>query len=84
MEENDKYEGDERRNPSFSNTQLGILIESVNTIKRDLTELKNDFKKLDVSFVTKPEFAPVKNIVYGLMSVLGVSILVAIVKLVVK
>jgi phage/plasmid primase-like uncharacterized protein len=49
-------------------------------IKRDVVEIK---EKLEKNYVTKDEFAPIKSIVYGMVSVILLTVLGAIVALVI-
>lgn len=62
--------------------QIGVLTEAVNNTKVAVDELKDDFKKLGETYVTKVEFTPVKNIVYGIMAAVGLGVLTAVLKLV--
>ncbi len=66
-----------------SNIQLGILINSVESLKSDIKELKEKFDKLGDKYVTKIEFTPVRNVVYGMVGLFLVGILTAILKLVI-
>jgi hypothetical protein len=58
-----------------------ILVVEMRYIRRDLDEIKI---KLDGSYVTKEEFQPVKNIVYGLVALILVAVVGALVALVVN
>jgi hypothetical protein len=72
-------------------TKADLLeLEMKNLIKQNgddhkviLEQIKSINKKLDESFVTKDEFDPVRNVVYGLVGMLLVAVLGAIVKLVI-
>ena len=50
-------------------------------IQRDVAKIN---EKLDHEYVTKEEFMPVKNIVYGMVGVILLTVLGAIVALVIK
>ena len=50
-------------------------------IRRDLDDIKN---KLDDHYVTSEEFAPIKNIVYGLVGLILSSVVVGILALVLR
>ncbi len=67
-----------------SNIQLGILLQSVDGLKEDIKDLKGEFSKLEKKFVTKVEFAPVKNIVYGMVGLFLVGIITAVLKLIIS
>lgn len=64
-----------------SNIQLGILIQSVDSLKEDIKELKDKFDKLGDKYVTKIEFTPVRNVVFGMVGLFLVGILTTILKL---
>lgn len=64
--------------------KLAVIIESINNIKGDVSELKDDFKKLREVYVSKVEFAPVKTITFGLVGILLLGVITAILKVVVK
>jgi hypothetical protein len=49
-------------------------------IRRDLDDIKS---KMDDSYVTKDEFAPVKNLVYGLVTLILTAVVGALIALVV-
>lgn len=50
-------------------------------IQKDITEIK---EKLERDYVTRQEFNPVKNVVYGMVSTMLLAVLGAIVALVIK
>ena len=52
-------------------------------IQRDIGEIKLNIKELSERYVTKDEFEPVKKIVYGLISVLGLATIAALLRLVI-
>jgi len=53
-------------------------------IRRDLDEIKANFNLLSKRYVTKDEFAPVKNIVYGLVALILTAVVGALITLVVR
>lgn len=65
---------------SENHNETALIIE-MRYIRRDLDEIK---LKLDGSYVTKEEFAPIKKIVYGLVSIILVGVVGALVGLVLK
>jgi hypothetical protein len=54
------------------------------TLERIESDIKEIQAKLDSHYVTQSEFAPVKNIVYGLVGSILLAVLASIVALVVK
>lgn len=52
---------------------------NIDFIKADISDIKN---KLDNKYVTMEAFAPVRNIVYGLMATLGLATLASIFRLI--
>lgn len=65
--------------PTGGVENLGIIATDINYIKRDLGEIKG---KLERDYVTTESFTPVRNIVYGLVGILGIATVGAILKLV--
>lgn len=58
---------------------VAVIAVDIGYIKRDVGEIK---EKLDRDYVSKDEFSPVRNIVYGLVGILGIATLGAILRLV--
>ena len=52
-------------------------------IKRDISDIKSTLKELSFEYVTKDEFAPVKNLVFGLVSLILVAVFSALVGMVI-
>lgn len=61
-------------------TQIAVMVESVGTIKRDVSEIK---EKLESHYVTKEEFDPIKKVVYGMVSLILVAVIGALLALVI-
>lgn len=59
------------------NVQLALVSRDIEQVKKDLAEVQG-------TMVTKAEFTPVKNIVYGVVGLLLTAILSQIVSLVMK
>ncbi|UIS74651.1 putative Rz protein [Morganella phage Mecenats66] len=59
------------------NVQLALVSRDIEQVKKDLAEVQG-------AMVTKAEFTPVKNIVYGVVGLLLTAILSQIVSLVMK
>lgn len=53
---------------------------SIKYIQRDINDIKN---KLDDTYVTKDEFNPVRNIVYGMVGLILIAVMAALIALVV-
>jgi len=63
-----------------SETQIAVMVESIGTIKRDVSEIK---EKLESHYVTKEEFDPIKKVVYGMVSLILVAVIGALLALVI-
>lgn len=55
---------------------IGIKIQN---IEKTVTEMN---EKLDAHYVTKDQFEPVRNLVYGLVGIILTAVIVAVIKLV--
>ena len=53
-------------------------------IRRDLDEIKHNFTLFSNRYVTKDEFAPVKNLVYGLVTLILTAVVGALITLVIR
>ena len=53
-------------------------------IRRDLDEIKTNFVKFSDTFVSKAEFAPVKNLVYGMVTLVLTGVVGALITLVLR
>lgn len=62
-------------------TGVSVISTDISYIKRDIGEIKD---KLERNYVSKDEFTPVRNIVYGLVGILGIATVSAILKLILK
>lgn len=62
-------------------TDFKVMSNDLKYIREDITEIK---KKLDNNYVTIDQFAPVRNVVYGLVGILGVATIGAILNLILK
>lgn len=58
---------------------LELISQDIGYIKRDVQEIK---QKLEANYVTKDEFAPIKNIVYGMVVLVLTSFMGALTYLV--
>lgn len=62
-------------------TSVAVILTKVQYIESEVGKI-ND--KLEKEYVTKDQFEPVKNIVYGLVSLILVAVVGALVALVIK
>lgn len=60
-----------------------LLGNDIAHIKEDISEIKASFKEIKALYLTKDEFSPVRNIVYGMVALILVAVVGAIVALVV-
>ena len=71
-----------------TDTKLAVMSEKMKNIENDISEIKlgiNELiKKMDEKFVTKNEFTPIKQIVYGFVGLIVVAVIGALISLVVK
>ena len=69
-------------------TRLAVMSEKVGNIEGDVKEVKGDVKdmitRIENHYVTKAEFAPVKTVVYGLVSLIVVAVIGAVISLVIQ
>ncbi len=63
------------------NTKLAVISTDIGYIKNEVVGIKS---QMIGSFVTKDEFAPVKNLVYGMTALMLSALVLAIIALVVK
>ena len=61
-------------------TRIEVAIEQIRQLRTDVTEIK---QKLDSNYVTKEEFSPVRQIVYGIVSLILLGVVGAVLALVV-
>lgn len=64
-------------------TNNDLIIYKLDEMKRDISDLKKEMKERNDGLVTKSEFAPVRNIVYGMVSLILIGVLSALIALVV-
>lgn len=66
--------------PPSNNTKMALIAQDVKFIRGEITDIK---KKLETNFVTKDEFDPIRNVVYGLVGLVLTSVFVAVIGLVI-
>lgn len=64
---------------SKATENVSILVNDISYIKRDISEIKT---KLEKQFVTVDQFTPVRNIAYGLVTIILFAVVGALVGLV--
>lgn len=62
-------------------SDVNHIVENMGKIQEDIREIKREFKR---DFVTRDEFNPIKSLVYGVVSMVLVSVGGAIIALVVN
>lgn len=60
---------------------LDVVLTKLDYVQRDVSEIK---QKLEKDYVTQDEFEPIKKIVYGMVSVILMTVLAALIALVVR
>lgn len=55
-------------------TQIAVMGSQVSTIKDDVKEIKNFIAALGKNYVKREEFEPVRNVVFGLVALILVSV----------
>lgn len=65
-------------------TRLARIDERTEFMARAIKEIKDELKDIDKKYVTKDQFLPVRNLVYGLASLLLTSIVGAIIALIIE
>lgn len=68
----------------MTETSLDVVLTEINYIKKDIGEIKDSVADLKDSFITRAEFEPIKNVVYGMVGLVLISFLGAIIALVIK
>lgn len=73
---------------SDSAKEIGSLTTNLAVVLNQIVDMKDDIRdiklKLDKEYVTQDQFNPVKQIVYGMVSIVLVGVIGAIVTLVIK
>ena len=63
-------------------TTLAVMGADIAYIKQDLSEIKGCITGLSGKYITKPEFEPVKKLVYGLAALILIAVIGAITRVV--
>lgn len=67
----------------MNESDLAVMANNIEHIKDSILEIKGAIKFVKGEYVTKTEFRPVKNIVYGLVGAILISVIGAILVLVI-
>lgn len=62
-------------------TKMEVALEQLVRVREDLKELNN---KIDNNYITRIEFEPVRNIVYGLVSLLLTGVIGSLLMMVIR
>lgn len=68
------------RTPSEA-TQMALIASDVSYIKAEVTDIKRTIR---IDYVTHDQFAPIRNLVYGLVSLILTAVIGAIMALVIR
>jgi hypothetical protein len=63
------------------NRDTAVILNDLGYIKRDVKEIKDTLKK---DYVTRAEFDPIKNVVYGVVGLLLTAVVGSLVALILK
>ena len=64
-------------------TKIAVVLTEIKFVKKEVKEMKQMINDLSNKFVTKNEFDPVKNIVYGAVALILTTVTLAVIGLVV-
>jgi hypothetical protein len=70
--------------PESNNTKQALMAKDISQIRGDLAEIKEDIKQLKGEFVTRNEFMPIKQIVYGAVALILVAVIGGLLTLVLR
>jgi thiosulfate reductase cytochrome b subunit len=70
--------------PESNNTKQALMAKDISQIRGDLAEIKEDIKQLKGEFVTRNEFMPIKQIVYGAVALILVAVIGGLLNLVLR
>jgi hypothetical protein len=66
---------------TLSSEECRLLTQEIGHIRTSVDDIK---VKLDINYVSKAEFWPVAKIAYGIVGVMGLTLLAAMIKMVMK
>ena len=71
-----------KRHPvSKGDDNTAVILNDLSYIKRDVKEIKDTLKK---DYVTRSEFEPIKNVVYGVVGLMLTGVVGALITLILK
>jgi hypothetical protein len=59
-----------------------LILYKLEELKKDVVEMRKEMKESARNFITRAEFIPVRNIVYGMVSIILTGVLLALVALI--
>ena len=59
--------------------QLATLTANTTTMSKDINDIKVDIKELKGQYVTMDQFTPIRNLVYGFVTLILIAVLGAII-----
>lgn len=69
-------------------TQLAVMAETLVFVRQNVSDVKADIAdikvKMEQHYVTKEEFSPVKNLVFGMVAVILTAVIGALITLVIR
>jgi len=66
-----------------SATASAVVATNIDWIKKDISEIKESLKSMSCDYVTQVEFRPVKNLVFGLVGLILITVVGALLALVI-
>lgn len=66
---------------THEDSKLAVMANNIEYIKRDIAEVK---LKLERDYVTRNDFEPIRKIIYGIVSIMGVAVVGALMTLVLR
>lgn len=75
---------DIKTNGTGDKIDIAIIKSNLEHITGDISEINETIKDIRKNFVTKHEFVPVRNVVYGMVGLILASILTAVTYLIIN
>ena len=60
-------------------TNNDLIIYKLEELKKDITELKKEMKENSSNYITRTEFLPVRNLVFGMVGTVLTAVILALV-----
>jgi hypothetical protein len=74
----------ENNNFTIINSKIDILSDNIKSLEERINKFEHKIDSLDTKFVTVDRFRPVEMVCYGIISLFGGGLIVAILALVLK